>query len=234
MLSQGVIDSTRAVLEKMMTYRELSQYFLIGGTALAIRNGNRLSEDIDLFFYNPYPGKRAMLPKIDLILARLKMDFGEAKYIHVERGYEYKLIVDGVKVDFMSEPNFHRCKNYSDLGYIKLPDEKCLLGMKIIALHLRGATRDIYDLFTLKKTYSEVDFYEAYSSIMSSVYIGSKSPEKKYKLFERTIAKLYDMDWLNEHFLTDELSGLSIKHEISIDLVRAQFSQFKFSEITRW
>jgi|TARA_Y100001972_G_C7665831_1_gene336599 hypothetical protein len=41
-----------------MEYQELEKYFLVGGTALSIQLKHRLSEDLDIFCFNPYPGKR--------------------------------------------------------------------------------------------------------------------------------------------------------------------------------
>lgn len=50
---QTVEPSTFAILEKLMSIQELEEYALVGGTALALYYGHRISVDIDLFSNKP-------------------------------------------------------------------------------------------------------------------------------------------------------------------------------------
>ncbi|GAA0891546.1 hypothetical protein GCM10009122_12250 [Fulvivirga kasyanovii] len=148
---KGLSENTLAVLDTIQHYKELQGYFLVGGTALAIHLNHRLSEDLDLFQYNQFPGgKRFPLKNQNEILQKLKADFNEVE-VSLSDKYNINLLVDGVKVQLYSENKFHRPKNFSGIGYISLPDEKTLIGMKLTALVLRKTWRDYYDLYSLVK-----------------------------------------------------------------------------------
>ena len=132
-----------------------------------------------------------------------------------------QLRVDGVKVDFFSENNFHRSKNYTDLGSIRLPDKKSLAGMKLIAVTLRTASRDLYDLYSLRQEFNEIDFFDGFTSIISSKYCGSKS--QKIKLFKSTVHnKLKNQVWLEKNYDEKSFKELKPKYIISaIDIFNA-------------
>ncbi|WP_339790903.1 nucleotidyl transferase AbiEii/AbiGii toxin family protein [uncultured Imperialibacter sp.] len=221
MLLRAVPENTERVLSKLQTYKELDQYYLVGGTALALLTNHRLSEDIDLFYYNQYPGEKLPLPRINAILEKIKGDFSDVEYMFREGDTFVQLRVDGVKVDFFSENNFHRSKNYTDLGSIRLPDKKSLAGMKLIAVTLRTASRDLYDLYSLRQEFNEIDFFDGFTSIISSKYCGSKS--QKIKLFKSTVHnKLKNQVWLEKNYDEKSFKELKPKYIISaIDIFNA-------------
>ncbi|MCF6353462.1 MAG: nucleotidyl transferase AbiEii/AbiGii toxin family protein [Cyclobacteriaceae bacterium] len=123
----GVSKNTYKVLKRISNYPELALYYLVGGTALAIRSQTCLSEDLDFFFYNQYPGKKQPLPKIKNILERLSIDFNEFEVINGDLKFDITCIVNEIKLDFHSENNFHPSKHYDFLGNIKLPGEYSVL-----------------------------------------------------------------------------------------------------------
>ena len=221
---QGLTEKTAQVFEVISNYPELDQYYLVGGTALSIRSNFRLSEDLDIFFYNQYPGKRLHLPHLDRILKKLGKDFRDIDYVDSDKKYYAQLIVEGVKVELFSEHRFNRSPNFDHLGKIRLPSEGALLGMKIIALHLRDAWRDIYDLYALRQKYGADQFFENYWMIMSSSYL--KSKEARKQLFYATIRKLHDLDVVTRIFEKDNLAPLRPKYVVRpYDVIEA-FSDF--------
>ncbi len=222
---QAVPEHTERVLSKLQTYKELDQYYLVGGTALALLSHHRLSEDIDLFYYNQYPGSKLPLPRINTILEKIKNDFSDVEYLFREGDTFVQLRVDGVKVDFFSENNFHRSKNFTALGSIRLPDKKSIAGMKLIAVTLRTASRDLYDLYSLRQEFDEVDFFDGFSSIVSSRYCGSKS--QKIKLFNSTIHnKLKNQQWLSTNYNEKSFVGMKPKYAISATDIYGAFQNF--------
>jgi len=221
---QGVTDNTASVLNQIKSYSELGRYYLVGGTALAIRINSRLSEDIDLFFYNNYPGKKTPLPKLREILKKINADFGSVKYLDGDNKYYVRLVVDGVKLELHSDNQFHKPNSHDLLGQIKLPSEPDLIGMKITALHLRNAWRDVYDLYSLKQTHDLSAFYDGYNQIMSSNYCGSK--KNKGKLFLATMAKLEDIDLLKKMYIDDNLDNLKPRYELDPQKVVKEFVGF--------
>jgi hypothetical protein len=72
---QGITKNTLKVFNAIKHYKELKHYYLVGGTGLSIHVGHRLSEDLDLFYYNQYPGQRQKLPELQKILEKFKKDF---------------------------------------------------------------------------------------------------------------------------------------------------------------
>ena len=226
---QGVSENTYKVLEQLMEYQELEKYFLVGGTALSIQLKHRLSEDLDIFCFNPYPGKRLPLPNFSEIFKKFKKDFS---ITHLENADEYSIRcrLNGIKIDLHSENQFHGPKTYSRLGKIRLPDKFSLLGMKLVALTLRDQWRDIYDLTCLKKEFKEEDFFKAYVKIMSSVYCGKKAGRKE-ALFNSTMMKLQDSKLLKRLYKADNLAHLNINHQITPEMVLSDFDKFPKKEI---
>jgi hypothetical protein len=221
---QGVTDNTASVLNQIKSYNELGRYYLVGGTALAIRINSRLSEDIDLFFYNNYPGKKTPLPKLGEILKKINADFGSVKYLDGDNKYYARLVVDGVKLELHSDNRFHKPNSHVKLEQIKLPSEQDLIGMKITALHLRNAWRDVYDLYSLKQTHDLTSFYAGYNRIMSSNYCGSK--KNKGKLFFATMAKLEYIDLLEKMYIDDNLEHLNPVYKLDPQKAVKEFVGF--------
>lgn len=221
---QGLTEKTAHVFSVISTYSELDQYYLVGGTALAIRSNFRLSEDLDLFFYNQYPGRKIKLPHLSQILTKFGKDFEDVDYVDSDKKYYAQLIVEGVKVELFSEHRFHRSSNFDRIGKVRLPSEGALLGMKIIALHLRDTWRDIYDLYALRQKYDADQFFENYSKIMSSSYL--KSKEARKQLFYSTMIKLRDLEAVTRIFEKDNLAPLKPKYVIQPEDVIEAFSDF--------
>jgi len=220
----GVSENTFKVLKHISSYPELASYFLVGGTALAIRIQSRLSEDLDFFYYNHYPGKKLPLPKINTILDKLKNDSNAFEVVSGDLKFDVTCIVDGIKIDFHSEHQFHFPKQFDLINNIKLPDEFSLVGMKVIALGLREAWRDVYDLFSLQKLYDCSSFWKSYSTIISSFYAGSK--KNRAGLFMKTMSKLEDKEFLTKLIESDNILHLEPKYNVTPDLVISNFHKF--------
>lgn len=225
---QGVTKETNRVLEKIKEYPELKGYYLVGGTALSIHLNHRLSEDLDLFYYGQFPGKKFSLPKIDLIINKLSKDF---KYHTIQGDNQYvsMIIDDIVKLDFYADNNFHKAKECTEIGNIRLPSPKDLIGMKLTSMVIRDAWRDIFDLYALSQEYKEEDFKESFKSIMSSYYAGSKT--NRLKLYNTQLKKLQDLDFVENLKKTDPMKGLILTLEASPLEVVSAFKKFIMLQI---
>ncbi len=219
----GVTETTQPVLDVFSEYKELNRYYLVGGTALAIRNPTRLSEDLDFFFYNPYPGKKQPLPDFDNIRSKIAKDFSDVNYLAGDK-FSNTLIINDVKVQFHSEYRFKRARDFDRLGHIRIPSEQSLIGMKVIALHLRNAWRDVYDLYALKQKYDLPTFYQGYDEIMSKSYCGSESSKKA--LFKNTLIKLTDEKFLKDLDQKDNIGHLRPAFNLEPDQVADEFKTF--------
>jgi hypothetical protein len=145
-MHQEVINpKTKRVLATLGKIKKLKDFYLAGGTALALQIGHRKSLDLDWF------SQKNFSP------SQLKRDLSFKGRLTVETEDEKTLncIWQGVKLSFFFYPyrllfpliNFN---NYD----IKLADERDIAGMKIDAISSRGSRKDFIDLYFLLSEYS--------------------------------------------------------------------------------
>lgn len=120
------------------------EYYLVGGTAIALHIGHRESVDFDLF-------KLSGLRKNDIYrkiaASKIGYKFGYENY------EQLNLIINNVKFTFFSFP--HKIPLKSEIkGVIKMPDLITLSAMKAFALGRRAKWKDYVDLYFILK-----DFY---------------------------------------------------------------------------
>jgi hypothetical protein len=144
------------------------EYYLVGGTAIALHIGHRESIDFDLF-------KLADLRKNDIYKKVVASKFG---YKFGYENYEQlNLIINHVKFTFFSFP--HKVPVNSVIkGVIKMPDLLTLAAMKAFALGRRAKWKDYLDLyFVLKYHYSFQDIAEKANEIFGEMF-----SEKLFKM----------------------------------------------------
>ncbi|MBI5470475.1 nucleotidyl transferase AbiEii/AbiGii toxin family protein [Candidatus Kaiserbacteria bacterium] len=115
-----------------------SDWFLAGGTALALQVGHRSSEDLDFF-----------TSRKDFDIAELEQTLslhGTWETSRTSAGTLYG-IFEGAKVSFIAYPFFRPSETRVQCGAIQLlvPDD--IMGMKIIAISQRGKKRDFVDMY---------------------------------------------------------------------------------------
>lgn len=118
-------------------------FYLVGGTAIALHLGHRRSIDFDLFTPKPFQNSH--------IQRTLKQGGRIVKVLRKETG-QYTLIIRGVHMTFFEYPFaipaphwFHKI--------IKLPDLLTLAAMKAYALGGRAKWKDYVDLYFILKKY---------------------------------------------------------------------------------
>ena len=144
------------------------EYYLVGGTAVALHIGHRESIDFDLF-------KLSNLRKNDIYkkIAQSKIGykFGYENY------EQLNLIINDVKFTFFSFP--HKIPTNSEIkGVIKMPDLLTLAAMKAFALGRRAKWKDYVDLYFILK-----DFYSFNEiSDLATLLFGEQFSEKLFKM----------------------------------------------------
>jgi hypothetical protein len=117
------------------------EYYLVGGTAIALHIGHRQSIDFDLF-------KKTKLRKSD-IYQKIHSKSG-----NIINGYEdskqLNLIINSVKFTFFNFP-YEVPRNSELKDIIKMPDLLTLASMKAFALGRRAKWKDYVDLYFLIK-----------------------------------------------------------------------------------
>jgi len=92
---ETVSDALFGVLNRLMAIPELGNHRLVGGTALALQLGHRISVDIDLL-----SGHKSDYQKIEeIIFAEFKSDAKLVHYISSPLGKGISWLINGIKVD---------------------------------------------------------------------------------------------------------------------------------------
>lgn len=145
---KGLTSATQAVFEKISTLESIKPYILVGGTALALQLGTRLSEDLDFMSWRKSKNESREVdwPKIKAELSAIskveKCDILDLD--HVE------FVVDGVKLSFYANPNYSPFgSEIPFLNNIRVADCKAIGAMKMEVMLRRSKFRDYYDIYSL-------------------------------------------------------------------------------------
>jgi hypothetical protein len=123
------------------------EYYLVGGTAIALYIGHRRSIDFDLFKHSRINPKR----NLDKITG-FKFPFNVTRRVTEQMN----LTVNNVKVTFFEYP-FEIPTSTSFENYIKLPSLLDLAAMKSYALGHRSKWKDYVDLYFLLKHHFSIE-----------------------------------------------------------------------------
>lgn len=138
-----VTPDTLELLKALMSAPELSSLRLVGGTALALQYGHRVSVDLDLF------GEVA-IDKFELL--SLLQALGEVRVINETKNI-HQYFVNGIKVDIVNYPYSWIDAPVED-DSIRLASPKDIAALKINAIEGRGTKKDFIDMYLLLQHYS--------------------------------------------------------------------------------
>lgn len=119
------------------------EYYLVGGTAIALHLGHRRSIDFDMFKASTINHRKN--------LERIKasgLDYTVTRHV----AEQMNLIVNGVKVTFFQYP-FPVVAKQKALYTFRIPDLLTLAAMKAYALGRRSKWKDYVDLYFLLRDY---------------------------------------------------------------------------------
>ncbi|MDR0733923.1 MAG: nucleotidyl transferase AbiEii/AbiGii toxin family protein [Dysgonamonadaceae bacterium] len=157
------------------------EFYLVGGTAIALQIGHRRSIDFDLFKASPFNAKKILT----------KIDANNYRYIITRRVSEQlNLVILNVKMTFFEYP--YPIEAQSDFDKIlRMPDLLALGAMKIFALGRRSKWKDYVDLYFLLKDYFSVnDVIQKAEILYGQEFSG--------KLFRSQLAYHADIDYTEE------------------------------------
>jgi len=138
--TRTVEPNTLGLLKELMLLPQLEQFFLVGGTALALQFGHRFSVDLDLFTTEPFDK--------ELLFETL----GEKYSLSIESQSKNILItyINNIKVDFVKVA-YPRLYPILEIDGIRLLEVKDIAPMKLNAVTGRGSKKDFFDIFLLLK-----------------------------------------------------------------------------------
>jgi hypothetical protein len=143
--TETVEPGTLAVLKRLMAMPALADFSLVGGTALSLRYGHRLSIDLDLFTDLPFDN-------ITVIRA-IESEFGSKfSYRNTNSAFGVFGFIDGVKVDIIRYPHPRIADVVIEDG-IRLYADPDIVAMKVQAMLGRGKKKDFWDIHELLQHY---------------------------------------------------------------------------------
>lgn len=171
------------------------EYYLVGGTAIALYLGHRRSIDFDLFKFSMISAKKNVEK-----LSRSNVDFTITRNVTEQ----LNLIANNVKMTFFQYPFQIEAKNDFE-KVIRIPDLLDLAAMKAYALGRRSKWKDYVDLFFLLK-----DKFTLQQIIDRAIMIfGDLFSDK---LFRSQLSYFDDIDYTEEvNYLVNAPSDAEIK-----------------------
>jgi len=140
---EAVPPATRRLLGAIASFPLSSQFYLAGGTALALREGHRMSRDLDFFSETDQVDSATRAE----ILTHLRQSFSEVAPVTDVRG-DLTVTVDGQRAGFYSY-GYQLLEAGDELLSMRIAGMLDIAAMKLDAVAGRGARRDFYDLYIL-------------------------------------------------------------------------------------
>ena len=171
------------------------EFYLAGGTAIALYLGHRRSIDFDLFTKKLHPMR---------VKNRIKKSYFNVDSIIFESSEELHLVVSSVKISFVEFPfDIPHPVPFKDI--ITLPSLLDLAAMKAYALGSRAKWKDYVDFYFLLKYKFRVEEIIKRAEEIFSGYFNSK-------LFLEQLAYFEDIDYSeNVNFIKEAPSDEEIK-----------------------
>jgi hypothetical protein len=167
-------------------------FYLVGGTAIALQFGHRRSIDFDLFTLKPFGSRRVLN-----VLAKA----GKSVTVTRRVSEQLNLVVDNVKITFFEYP--YAVDAVVNDATFRMPDLLSLAAMKAFALGRRSKWKDYVDLFFLfRDRFSLSEVIRKAEEIFGA--------EFSAKLFRGQLAYHADIDYSEE---VDFLPGFAVGTE---------------------
>ncbi len=168
---KGIAPHTAEIIEPLSRLECIKPYCLVGGTALSIQLGTRLSEDLDFMSWRRNKSEKR---EVDWPLIKRELEsIGEVEQCEILDLDHVEFVVNGVKVSFYANPNYSPVqKEVHFLNNIRLADMVSIGAMKMEVMLRRSKFRDYYDIYSL---------IEAGTSISAMVNLALKYSGHKLK-----------------------------------------------------
>ncbi len=143
---ETVESSTLAILKKLMSLPQLASFSLVGGTALSLIYGHRISVDLDLFSFEKFDRNG--------IIKTLEIEFrNEFVYEGDFSSFGVFGFIKDVKIDLIRYPH-PIVFSVATIENIRICSTQEIAAMKIQAILGRGKKKDFWDMAELLSNYS--------------------------------------------------------------------------------
>lgn len=184
---ETVEPATLELLKKLTSCPELSQFRLVGGTALSLLVGHRKSIDLDLFSDQPFD-KNILKDFLEELFFPVSIRDSSSKSI-------MQCFIENIKVDFVfvKDPFNHPADFLENIPFAHIED---IAALKLNAIKGRGSKKDFWDIAKLLNIYSLeklFSFYEkryphddTFAVIRSLVYFDDAEQEPDPVMVDHT------------------------------------------------
>jgi hypothetical protein len=154
---QALPPEQRQLFERMIRWPWLGEFYMAGGTALALQIGHRQSIDFDFFIEKPFDVQKTI---------RTLTEQGAFDLLNEDQD-TINGSLDGVKVSFFK----YQYPLLKDIGVhqtIRIAHRLDIALMKLEAIAGRGSKKDFVDLYFLLKEYTVEQLLENYTQKYSA------------------------------------------------------------------
>jgi nucleotidyltransferase AbiEii toxin of type IV toxin-antitoxin system len=147
---KGLTENTEKIFEAVSLLNCIKDYTLIGGTAISLQIGKRLSEDLDFCKWSINIKKDKPTVAWPQIKKELET-IGEIEKLDILGFDQVNFVVKGVKISFLTKQGNLSPVNtlVPILNNIKVADLDSLGAMKVELILRRSNFRDYYDIYSL-------------------------------------------------------------------------------------
>lgn len=198
MHTESIDEKTNCILEKIKTLGVARDFYLAGGTALALQIGHRRSIDLDWF------------SKATFSVAKLKKSLSNLGKLEVisEDEETLNILLDGVKISFFRY-DYKWIFPLVEFNGLKIADERDIAAMKLDAISSRGSKKDFIDIYFLLSKYPLKELIGFFENKYSEIQYNKMHILKSLTYFENaddepTPIMLKQIDWDN---VKDFISG---------------------------
>ncbi|MDO8619667.1 MAG: nucleotidyl transferase AbiEii/AbiGii toxin family protein [Candidatus Daviesbacteria bacterium] len=187
---------TEKAKEILPALRNFNNFYLAGGTALALQIGHRISVDFDLFSEKEID--KNLFPKVR------KIFYGNKIELSVNNPDELTVFIDGLKITFLKYP-FPLIFDLVDYEGIGLLNVKEIAATKAYTINRRGSFKDYADLFFIVS--------KKHATLEEIIEISGKKYDNEFnsRLFLEQLIYLEDIEEAKIEFLKESATKKEIE-----------------------
>lgn len=195
-----VTPGTLSLLRSLMSLEILQPYYLVGGTALALQIGHRLSFDIDLH------------GKVPLDYENLVKELEQLGKVVPIKEFDkvHQFVINDVRVDIVNR-NYSLIKPILKIDGIRMASLEDIAAMKIYAIESRGYRRDFVDLFCLLDKFSLDQIIQ---------FTHEKYPSTNMLHVTRSLLDFHDAEEDEDPKMFNPISWEAVKDRIRVEVRR--------------
>ena len=196
--TQSVYPATLELLKRLMAFEPLSKFNLVGGTALALQFGHRISFDLDFFLEVSFDSETLKRSIVE--------EFGDENITwQLEKDYTLLLKINDIKVDILYYP-YELIDSVLVEDGIRMLSPKDIAAMKLSSVSKRGAKKDFFDIYELlQQQYSLKDMFGFYEQ---------KFKNRELSFIARSLLYFNDAEADQDPIMIKKYTWSKVKNEI--------------------